>query len=43
MADKKYRAAVERYECIFEQLAQLKAQEMDRLQELNGEMVVSVF
>ena len=33
MADKKYRAAVERYEYIFEQLEQLKFREMDRLQE----------
>ena len=33
MADKKYRAAVERYEYIFEQLEQLKVREMDRLQE----------
>ena len=33
MADKKYRAAVERYEYIFEQLEQLKVLEMDRLQE----------
>ena len=33
MADKKYRAAVECYEYIFEQLEQLKVREMDRLQE----------
>ena len=39
MADKKYRTAVERYEYIFEQLEQLKVQEIDRLQELNGNMV----
>ena len=42
MADKKYRAAVEHYEYIFEQLEQLKVQEIDRLQGLNGDMVVSV-
>ena len=33
MSDKKYRAAVERFEYIFEQLEQLKVQEMVRLQE----------
>ena len=33
MADKKYRAGVECYEYIFEQLEQLKVQEMVRLQE----------
>ena len=33
MAKKKYEACVERYEYIFEQLKQLKVQEMDRLQE----------
>ena len=33
MAHKKYRAAVERYEYIFEQLEQLKVQRMVRLQE----------
>ena len=32
---KKYRAAVERSEYIFDQLEQLKAQEMDRLEEAN--------
>ena len=42
MADKKYRAAVECYDYISEQLKQLKVQEMDCLQELNGDMVVSV-
>ena len=39
MTDKKYRTAVERYEYIFEQLEQLKAQEMVHLQELDGDMV----
>ena len=33
MAKKKYEACVERYEYIFEQLEQLKVQEMNRLQE----------
>ena len=33
MADNKYRAGVEHYEYIFEQLEQLKVQEMVRLQE----------
>ena len=33
IADKNYRAAVECYEYIFEQLGQLKVQEMIRLQE----------
>ena len=42
VADKKYRAAVECYARIFEQLEQLKVQEMDHLQDLNGDMVVSV-
>ena len=32
MAKKKYEACVERFEYIFEQLKQLKVQEMDRLQ-----------
>ena len=36
MAYKEYRAAVERYEYIFEQLKQLKVQEMGRLRKLNG-------
>ena len=35
MGEKKYRAAVERFEYIFDQLEQLKAQEMDRLEEAN--------
>ena len=35
MGEKKYRAAVERFEYIFDQLEQLKVQEMDRLEELN--------
>ena len=35
MGEKKYRAAVERFEYIFEQLEQLKVQEMDRLEEAN--------
>ena len=36
MGEKKYRAAVERFEYIFDQLEQLKVQEMDRLDESNG-------
>ena len=36
MVEKKYRAAVERFEYIFDQLEQLKVQEMDRLEESNG-------
>ena len=35
MGEKKYRAAVERYEYIFDQLEQLKVQEMDCLEESN--------
>ena len=35
MGEKKYRAAVERFEYIFDQLEQLKVQEMDRLEETN--------
>ena len=35
MGEKKYRAAVERFEYIFEQLEQLKVQKMDRLEEAN--------
>ena len=35
MCEKKYRAAVERFQYIFDQLEQLKVQEMDRLEELN--------
>ena len=36
MADKKYKAAVERFGYIFDQLEQLKVQEMDRLEEANS-------
>ena len=36
MGEKKYRAAVEQFEYIFDQLEQLKVQEMDRLVESNG-------
>ena len=36
MSEKKYRAAIERFEYIFDQLEQLKVQEMDRLEESNG-------
>ena len=36
MGEKKYRAAVERFEYIFDQLEQLKVQEMDRLEESNS-------
>ena len=39
MGEKKYRAAVERFEYIFDQLEQLKIQEMDRLEESNGAAV----
>ena len=35
MGEKKYRAAVERFEYMFDQLEQLKVQEMDRLEEAN--------
>ena len=35
MGEKKYRAAVERFEYIFDQLEQLKVQEIDRLEESN--------
>ena len=35
MGEKKYRAVEERFEYIFDQLEQLKAQEMDRLEEAN--------
>ena len=35
MGEKKYRAAVERFEYIFDQFEQLKVQEMDRLEEAN--------
>ena len=39
MGEKKYRAAVERFEHIFDQLELLKVQEMDRLEESNGARV----
>ena len=42
MADKKYRADVERYEYIFEQIDYLLQMERDHLTEMNGDMVVSV-
>ena len=42
MADKKYRAAVERYEYIFEQINDLIHMEKDHLREMNGNIVVSV-
>ena len=35
IGEKKYRAAVERFEYIFDQLEQLKVQEMDHLEESN--------
>ena len=35
MGEKKYRAAVERFQYIFDQLEQLKVQEMDHLEESN--------
>ena len=35
MGEKKYKAAVEQFEYIFDQLEQLKIQEMDRLEEWN--------
>ena len=36
MAEKKYRAAAERFEYMFDQLEQLKVQEMDHLEKLDG-------
>ena len=36
IGEKKYRTAVERFQYIFDQLEQLKVQEMDRLEESNG-------
>ena len=42
MADKKYRAAVERFEYIFEQINDLMQMERDYLSEMNGDMMVSV-
>ena len=42
MADKKYMAAVERFEYIFEQIDDLMHMEHHHLAEMNGDMVVSV-
>ena len=42
MADKKYRAAVERFEYIFEQINFLIQMERNNLSEMNGDMAVSV-
>ena len=42
MADKKYRAAVERFEYIFEQIDDLMCMERHHLAEMNADMVVSV-
>ena len=42
MADKKYRAAVERFEYIFEQINDLMQMERDNLSEMNGDMMVSI-
>ena len=42
MADKKYRAAIERYEYVFEQIDDLMRMERHNLAEMNGDMVVSV-
>ena len=42
MADKKYRAAVERFEYIFEQIDDLMRMEGYHFAEMNGDMVVSV-
>ena len=42
MADKKYRAAVERFEYIFEQINDLMQMERDNLSEMNGDMMASV-
>ena len=36
MVEKRYRAAVERFDYIFDQLEQLKVQEMDSFEESNG-------
>ena len=41
MADKKYRAAVERFEYIFEQINFLMQMERNNLSEMNGDMTVS--
>ena len=40
MGDKKYRAAVERFEYIFEQINDLMQMERDNLSEMNGDMMV---
>ena len=42
MADKKYRAAVEQFEYIFDQINDLMQMERDNLNEMNGDMEVSV-
>ena len=42
MADKKYRAAIERYEYVSEQINDLMQMERDNLSEMNGDMMVSV-
>ena len=42
MADKKYRAAVEQFEYIFEQINFLMQVERNNLSEMNGDMAVSV-
>ena len=42
MADKKYRAAVERFEYIFEQINYLMQMERNNLSEMNRDMAVSV-
>ena len=42
MADKKYRAAVEQFEYIFEQINDLMQMERDNLSEMNGDMMVTV-
>ena len=42
MADKKYRAAVERFEYIFEQINFFMQMERNNLSEMNGDMAVSV-
>ena len=42
MADIKYKAAVERFEYIFDQIGYLMQMERDNLSEMNGDMMVSV-
>ena len=42
MADRKYRAAVERFEYIFDKINDLMQMERGNLSEINGDMVVSV-